>query len=323
MTYLLQDNNNKYKLVKEIGKGATCRCYLGQKLNNENKESSETIAIKIFSSKYYKFYAKEISLLTKLQSNKNIIKLYEYGQGLLTPLENIETNDDNFNEKLAYYEILEYANNGELKDYINGPSSRIPENISAKIFFKVTQTVKYLHENNIVHCDIKPENILLDKYFNPKLNDFGFSQEFEGKKCLFHTHSGTEKYSSPDVKFAFSKGYDGIKNDIFSLGVFLFVITIGQFPFEKTTYSDEKYKHIIKGRFSKFWEFFNYIDISDEFKDLINSLINLNPSKRLAIDEILSHPWITKQIGLSNKDNNNENFDQDIFDELNSRKKSL
>ena len=107
------------------------------------------------------------------------------------------------------------------------------------------------------------------------------------------------------------------------MGVFLFVITIGQFPFEKTTYSDEKYKHIIKGRFSKFWEFFNYIDISDEFKDLINSLINLNPSKRLAIDEILSHPWITKQIGLSNKDNNNENFDQDIFDELNSRKKSL
>ena len=327
MTFLLNDNNNKYILKQQIGKGATCKCYLGQKLNPATTETPETIAIKIFSKKYFEFYSNEISLLLKLKNNSNIIKLYEYGQGYLTPLEE-NVDDNNSNKEIIYYQILEYADNGELKDYINGTSSRIPENISAKIFFKIINTVKYLHENNIVHCDLKPENILLDKYFNPKLNDFGFSQEFIGNNSLLHKYSGTQNYSSPDVRFAFSKGYDGIKNDIFSLGVLLFVMTIGQFPFETTTYSDEKYKHIIKGRFTKFWEFFNYIDISEEFKDLINSLISLNPAKRLSIDKILIHPWITKHneihynnnISLNNK-LNNEIFDQDIFDEFNARKK--
>ena len=268
--------------------------------------------------------------MSKLKENKNIIKLYEYGQGILTSSVN---NDDNSNEKKVYYEIMEYANNGELKDYVNDTSSRIPENISAKLFMRITKAVKYLHENDIAHCDLKPENILLDKNFNPKINDFGFSQKFDGKNgnFLLHKRSRSPIYSSPDVRLASTKGFNGIKNDIFSLGVLLFVITIGDFPFESATYSDEKYKFIIKGRFSQYWEFFNYINISDEFKDLINNLISINPSKRLTIDEILKHPWLVKQLGESyNKLNNNisikddqsyEFVDREVIDELSSRKK--
>ena len=126
------------------------------------------------------------------------------------------------------------------------------------------------------------------------MNDFGFSQEFDGKNgnFLLHKFNGTPIYSSPDVRFANTKGYDGIKNDIFSLGVLLFVITIGDFPFKSGTYSDDKYKFIIKGRFNKFWEFFDFINISDEFKDLINNLITINPAKRLSFYKILDHPWL-------------------------------
>ena len=227
---------------------------------------------------------------------------------------------------------MEYANNGELKDYVNGTNSRIPENISAKIFLKIVLGVKYLHEHDIAHCDLKPENILLDKYFNPKINDFGFSQKFNRKNgdYLLHKRSGTPIYSSPDVRLAFTKGYDGIKNDIFSLGVLLFVITIGEFPFESANYSDSKYKFIMKGRFPKFWENFNNIEISDEFKDLINKLLSHNPTKRLTTDEIIDHPWIIKNFGvIPNKqknilfeDNNytNDLYDKEIFDEFMSRK---
>ena len=119
--------------------------------------------LKFFLQKYYEFYSNEISLLSKL-NNDNIIKLYEYGQGVLTSVltdDNISNN--NLDEQIVYYEVLEYAENGELKDYINEAFPRIPEKISSKIFYKIVNVVKYLHEKNIVHCDLKPENILLDK----------------------------------------------------------------------------------------------------------------------------------------------------------------
>ncbi len=336
MTYILKNNVNEYVLKHKIGYGATCECYLGQKIN---ENSSEKYAIKIFEKNKYIFYSNEVSFLSELNDNSNIIKLYEYGQGVLTPISNTDNNtndnitNDNANEKTVYYQIMEYAINGELKDYVKDTSSRIPEKISAKIFMKIVKAVKYLHENDIAHCDLKPENILLDKNFNPKINDFGFSQKFDGKNgnFLLHKRSRSPIYSSPDVRLASTKGFNGIKNDIFSLGVLLFVITIGDFPFESATYSDEKYKFIIKGRFSQYWEFFNYINISDEFKDLINNLISINPSKRLTIDEILKHPWLVKQLGesynqlnnnISIKDDQNYEFvDREVIDELSSRKK--
>lgn len=336
MTFLLKDNNNKYLLKKKIGRGATCDCYLGQKIIGD---TSETFAIKVFSQKCYEFYSNEISFLSELNENEYFIKLYEYGQGLLIPIiekdeinDNSDENnlDENMEIQTVYYQVLEYAVNGELKDYINGTSSRIPEKISAKLFTKIVKGVQYLHNNNIAHCDLKPENILLDRFFNPKINDFGFSQKFDGKNgnFLLHKRSGTPNYSSPDVRLAFTKGYDGIKNDIFSLGVLLFVITIGDFPFNSANYSDEKYKFIIKGRFNKFWEFFNYIRISEEFKDLINKLISLNPSKRLSTEEILRHPWITKNLGINENNSDeiffsNDIYDKDIWDEFFSRKQLL
>ena len=318
MTFIIEDKTNKYLLKQKIGNGVTCECYIGQKLNDN---TSELFAIKIFSQKFYEFYSNEISILLKLKNN-NIIKLYEYGQGLITPiLSNNIINNDNTDKQIIYYQVLEFAENGELKDYVNGTNSRFPEKISAKIFVKIVNIVKYLHENNIAHCDLKPENILLGKNYNILLNDFGFSQEFNREKGnLLFKKLGTPNYSSPDIRLAFTKGYDGIKNDIFSLGVLLFVITIGDFPFKTANYSDEKYKFIIKGRYSNFWEFFNYIDITDEFKDLINSLLSLNPSKRLSIEKILEHSWIIKQLGL-NYNIQDENFDKEIIDEFIIRKK--
>jgi serine/threonine protein kinase len=334
MAYLLKSNLNKYVLKHKIGSGATCECYLGQKLDGN---SSENFAIKIFEKKYYQFYSNEVSFLSELNENENsnIIKLYEYGEGILIPLDHAN-NNENTDEKTVYFQIVEYAINGELKDYVKDSSTRIPEKIAAKLFMKIVKAVKYLHENNIAHCDLKPENILLDKNFNPKINDFGFSQKFDGKNgnFLLRKRSRTPRYSSPDVRLAFTKGYNGIKNDIFSLGVLLFVITIGKFPFDSTTYSDDKYKFIIKGRYNKFWEFFKDINISDEFKDLINNLLNLTPNKRLSIDEILKHPWLIKNLGnnydnkinntTSNKDKdclNHDTIDKEIINEFASRKK--
>ena len=334
MTFILETDSMKYILKKFLGEGITCKCYLGQKLSSENSE--ELFAVKLFDPKYYKFYYNVVNILSKISDNDNIIKLYEYGQGFITPLlnynnkNNPEINLDYSKQEKIFFQIVEYAPNGELKDYVINTSSRIPEKISAKIFLKIVQTVKYLHLNNIAHCDIKPENILLDQNFTPKLNDFGFSQIFKGEigdYILHQFNGGTTIYSAPETRKAYIKGFDGVKNDIFSLGVFLFVITVGNFPFERASISDDKYRFIVKKNYCRFWEYFSNIELSEEFKDLINNLICLNPTQRLDIDKILEHPWIIKYTRFNYCENytqadfEKDFYDEDIVDELNSRKK--
>ena len=209
MVYILEGNSNKYILEKLLGEGATCKCYLGYEILS-NQEKSEPFAIKIFNQRFYPYYSNEVDILSKLPKNDNIIKLYNHGKGLFYPsssedkdkkINSKEDKDKKINSKEkekndkeeVFFEIMEYAINGELKDYVKGKSTRIPEKISAKIFKRIVLTVKNLHKNNIAHCDIKPENILVDKNFRLLLNDFGFSQIFDGEKgdYILHKFSGS------------------------------------------------------------------------------------------------------------------------------------
>ena len=317
MLYLIENDSIKYILNRPLGEGLTCKCYLGQKISPDNAQ--ELFAIKIFDQKYYKYFINEVNYLQKLSKNDNIIKLYNYGQGFITPF--INENNNNISEKeKIFFEIIEYAQNGELKDYILGTSTRLPEKISSKIFSKIVKALQYIHENNIAHCDIKPENILLDKNFSPKLSDFGFSQTFKGNEgdYMLHQFNGTDIYCAPETRKAYITGFNGVKHDIFSLGVLLFVITIGSFPFDRASYSDEKYRFIVKKNYKRYWEYFNFVDISEEFKDLINKLICVTPAQRLGLNEILEHPWVRKY----NRNNceNEMDIDKDVFDEFNKRK---
>ena len=124
--------------------------------------------------------------------------------------------EKNLLKKKIYFEVMEYAENGELKDYISNKKTRIPEKISSKIFYRMVSVIKYLHENNITHCDIKPENILMCKNFVPKLNDFGFSHIFEHKNgekdwTLFH-FAGSVIYSGPEIRKPISKTHQPKKD---------------------------------------------------------------------------------------------------------------
>ena len=96
MLYLIEKDSIKYTLKKLLGEGVTCKCYLGQKISPDNTQ--ELFAIKIFEQKYFKYYNNEVNYLLKLSENENIIKLYNYGQGFITPFinNNITENEKPF-----------------------------------------------------------------------------------------------------------------------------------------------------------------------------------------------------------------------------------
>jgi MAP/microtubule affinity-regulating kinase len=154
----------QYKLLKTIGKGNFARVMLAR-----HQPTGSEVAIKIIdktqlnTNSLEKLF-REVSIM-KILNHPNIVKLYEV----------IET------EKTLYL-VMEYINNGEVFEYLvkNG---RMKENVARQKFRQIVSAVQYLHSKNIIHRDLKAENLLLDNNLDVKIVDFGFSNMFvEGKK---------------------------------------------------------------------------------------------------------------------------------------------
>ena len=329
MQAILETSCSKYVILEIMGSGATCTVYKGYLLDDSSKK---LFAIKIFNSDAKKYYDKEMLINNYLPQNKlhNFLEIYNCGEGYLKketiePTINYSSKTNNSLEKYygrIYYIIEELCENGELFDYIYELKQGFSENISAKIFSKILGILKILHENRIVHGDIKPENVIFGNNFKVKLIDFGFSEMLGKEDNFIYNYKGSEIYISPEIKNRNMEGYDGIKSDIFSMGVLLFVITVGRFPFEYCGYSDRKYRLIMNKKFEDFWCYCQEYNLTKEFKDLIEHLICYDPSERYSIDEILRHPWIK-----NNTDDNgiydNNNNDIEVVEELRKRKEII
>lgn len=153
---------------------------------------------------------------------------------------------------------------------------------------QLMSAVKYAHNLNIVHRDIKAENILLDLMpgdrFIVKLIDWGFSCLIDPQRIRkLHRSCGTLIYIAPEV---LNQDYDE-KADIWSCGIVLYILLSGSPPFEG------KYKDIISGVKKGQYNFKYQVwqDISEEAKDLVRKMLSINPEKRPAAREVLDFPW--------------------------------
>ena len=264
-------NNNKkikigdYIIKKEIDKGKYSKIYLAI-----HEPTKEKVTIKIinksqlFSDEKDKSRVmNEISILKKVHHN-NIIKLYEI----------IET-------ETKIYIIMEYCDCGELFSYIVD-SEYLPEEEACKYFQQIISSLSYLHSQNISHRDIKPENILLTSNKNEikcKLIDFGISVT---NNNLLETPCGTPMYVSPEMYL--EKEYDGKISDIWSVGVLLYSMVFGFLPFCEEDQNKNK-ENIINGIYEIPEE------ASEELKDLIKHLLEIDTKKRYNCDDIRKHPW--------------------------------
>ncbi|TFY69360.1 hypothetical protein EVJ58_g468 [Rhodofomes roseus] len=179
--------------------------------------------------------------------------------------------------------VTELCSGGELFDFL-AEKGRLNEEEARVIFGQLCLAVAYVHSKGIVHRDLKLENVLLDEHCRLKLGDFGFTREFE-RGILLETFCGTTGYASPEMLMA--KKYLGPEVDVWSLGVILYTLLTGTLPFDDDDENVMKEK-VIRGEFEDpEW-------LSDEPRDLLQSILQTDPDKRATIAQILAHPWFTQ-----------------------------
>jgi serine/threonine protein kinase len=143
--------------------------------------------------------------------------------------------------------------------------------------------LKYIHSKNIVHRDIKLDNILIDLSNTIKICDFGVSKVLKSPDEIMYDQCGTPAYIAPEV-FG-NSGYKGFSCDIWSLGVTLYYMLEGEQPFKGRSIEELK-KNICSKNYQ------NIELISKEAEDLLDKMLTLNPEERITLDEILKHKWI-------------------------------
>eukprot|EP00127_Corallochytrium_limacisporum_P000389 Clim_evm84s11 gene=Clim_evmTU84s11 len=204
----------------------------------------------------------EVSILRGLD-HPNIVKLLDVFQ------------NDNFFQMV----MQRHGPGYDLFEFIDD-NPDMPETTACYIFRQIVSGVAYLHSNNIVHRDVKDENVILDEFYNIKLIDFGSAAYMEPGK-LFSTFCGTLEYCSPEVLLG--NKYPGPELEIWSLGVTLYTIIFGENPFYDV---DES----ITGRIDPPFE------VSPSCMNLISAMLTVDPKKRAMMVEIEAHPWITQEV---------------------------
>jgi len=190
-------------------------------------------------------------------------------------------------ENLTYI-MMEYVEGGLFFDFVRTMGA-MGEDGGRYFLHQMLDAVEYMHKKNVVHRDLKLENMLHDEQLNLKICDFGFS-EYKNIDKL-NDYVGTKTYMAPEIKQ--SKQYKGTEVDMFSIGVILFSIVHGTFPFMEATKTDKFYSLLLSGDFESYFAKIKGDEISHDFKDLFLGLVSYRGEYRPTLQEIREHPWMT------------------------------
>lgn len=295
---------SRYKIISSIGKGSFSVVYKAVDLAKETHSANENfVAIKVIdidnplldqkvqASNSNDYAAQKKQLLREIEISKNVHH------------PNIVECFDVFHEKSAdhdiYYIIMEYFPNGSLLDYLKKSGKCLTEQKACYFFSQMVAAVSYLHSKHIIHRDIKFENFVIVNSGQVKLIDFGFSiqstpnfendgyeEDYEIVYRNDHMRGifcGSLAYSSPEIIVHTRYSYS---IDIWSLGIVLFGMIFGKFPFQG---QGEVLKNEILTSSTYFPK-----PISNELKNLINGMLRKNPKHRLTIEQVEHHEWLSK-----------------------------
>jgi serine/threonine protein kinase len=281
----------RYNIKEKIGAGGQANIFLVEK-----EYTNDKYVIKVLKEDDSVSFNREERYLTFLKNlnhpnNRYITNIINSEEGLII------RKDRPIEQKK--YIILEHCEGGTLIDFVVGNNPGFGELYSKLIFIKIFNAVKLCHDKGICHRDIKPDNILLDEKYNPKLCDFGHATENKDNLKEFK-NIGTAAYKAPEILKG--RPYDGFKADIFSLGKSLVEVTHGKPIFKYADENDDFYNIIIKGNTELFKNIIkNLPGITPDFIDLYMKMISLDPEKRPSIDQILNHHWFNEIYEMEDK----------------------
>lgn len=150
---------------------------------------------------------------------------------------------------------------------------------------QIMNGVKYLHQNKIIHRDLKLGNFFLSDKMELKVGDFGLAAKLEFDSEKRHTVCGTPNYIAPEILE--NRSGHSYEVDVWSIGVIIYTLTVGRPPFE-TPDVKSTYKKIKMGAYS----FPEHIPLSENVKSIVSKILTLDPSKRPSVDEIFAHPYM-------------------------------
>ncbi|GAA6064411.1 hypothetical protein JCM10212_001235 [Sporobolomyces blumeae] len=260
-----------WRIGRTVGEGSSGRVKLAK-----HKVTGQYAAVKIVPKPRRTQQEKADKLLLGIEREIVIMKLIEH-PNVLRLMDVWETGSE-------LYLIMEYVEGGELFDYLV-KRGKLHADEALHYFQQIISGVDYCHRFNICHRDLKPENLLLDKEKNIKIADFGMAALERGGKLL-ETSCGSPHYASPEIVAGLN--YHGSSSDIWSCGIILFALLTGTLPFDdadiRTLLSKVK-----KGRFNMPpW-------LPPDAQDLIRRMLEIDPEKRILMEEIQAHPWMTRK----------------------------
>uniref|UniRef100_A0A672TBP3 Serine/threonine-protein kinase BRSK2-like n=1 Tax=Sinocyclocheilus grahami TaxID=75366 RepID=A0A672TBP3_SINGR len=205
---------------------------------------------------------REIAIL-KLIEHPHVLKLYDVYE----------------NNKYLYL-VLEHVSGGELFDYLVKKGRLTPKE-ARKFFRQIISALDFCHSHSICHRDLKPENLLLDEKNNIRIADFGMASLQVGDSLL-ETSCGSPHYACPEV--IRGEKYDGRRADVWSCGVILFALLVGALPFDH-----DNLRQLLEKVKSGVFHMPHFIP--PDCQALLRGMIEVNPEKRLTLEDIQKHPW--------------------------------
>lgn len=197
---------------------------------------------------------------------------------------------DVFENSDYIYIVMEYLSGGPLLSHFKERKYKMKENRVRDIAHQIATSLFYLKSFGIAHRDMKPDNIMMaskDEDSEIKLIDFGLSKII-GPKERSKDPFGTIPYAAPEI--ILRKPYSH-SVDIWSLGVTIFFLLTGFHPFDSHD-QQELLKKIV--REEPDWDADEWKGTSKQAKDLVKKLLTKDKDKRIEIEEVLEHEWITK-----------------------------
>ncbi|CAH8638056.1 unnamed protein product [Schistosoma rodhaini] len=252
-----------YYLGPTLGRGNFAVVKLGK-----HSQLSVKVAIKIMNkdligSKNLGKVSRELEAMKRCQ-HPHIIRLYHV----------METESNIFM-------VTEYASKGEVFDHIS-LSHAFTEKEARELFWQIVCAIEFCHASGIVHRDLKAENLLLDADFKIKVADFGFCNFFQNDQLL-STHCGSPQYAAPEL----FKGepYDGTLADVWSLGVILYILVCGSFPFPGESLGDIR-TQVLRGlvRFPFY--------LSTSCEQVIRCMLQVDPIRRYKLRQVTTTAWM-------------------------------